>query len=70
MVGENSLSLCSKLLSLHLSPTCVPTEVSFPVPTSNTGSALSPEPTHLSAFDELRQAGHVRKFLGVHFNKT
>lgn len=31
---------------------------------------LSPEPTHLSLFDELRQAGHVRKFLGVRFNKT
>lgn len=30
----------------------------------------SPEPTRLSPFDELRQAGHVRKFLGVRSNKT
>ena len=32
--------------------------------------AASSEPTRLSPFDELRQAGHVRKFLGVRFNRA
>lgn len=66
----SGLSLCVELLSLLLPPPSFPTEVSFPIPTSHSGSPVSPQPTHLSPFDGLRQAGHVRKFLGVHFNKT
>jgi hypothetical protein len=65
VVGENSLFFAQTLHLYLLSHRGL-----FPCPYSQLCSALSPEPTHLSAFDELRQAGHVRKFLGVHFNKT
>lgn len=46
---------------LALGPASIP---AFP------SGSLPPGPTHLSPFHELRQASYVRKFLGVHFNKT